>query len=115
MHLIVFVFAYSRPIANLPEMLVYATLGGINPVRVLRSGPSLKIGCEVHNVFDPHENPNKTKFLYRIVYRPVYNNRSGKSCSRYVLYCLDVVVLVDRKKNFLGSPSLALKERGGPL
>jgi hypothetical protein len=32
------------------------------------SGSSIKFGLRVHNVLDPHENPNKTKlFLYKIV------------------------------------------------
>jgi hypothetical protein len=39
-------------------------------VRVLGSGPSLKFGCEGPQCIGPHENPNKTKFLYKIVGLP---------------------------------------------
>jgi hypothetical protein len=45
-------------------------ISDVNPVRVLGSEPSLKIGLRVHNVLDLHENPNKTKFLCKIVGLP---------------------------------------------
>ena len=55
---------------------------GVDPVRVLGSGPSLNFGCEGPQCIGPQENPTKTKFfVHKIV--GIYNNRSGKSCFLY--------------------------------